>query len=214
MTANELQELFKIYLDDDNFKCFKGDLDNVFYVLNNARDVLINWITQFEGDYFATSCEIPLIAGTQIYSLPDGTLYNDAPACNGYIDFATINDERLEPGKFIDFFDGDDGTPEFFALRHKSIYLYPTPIAADTMELHYFYLPAALSASDLSATVDFIPGYESLIALYASLMTKVRLGDDITGIATLIGTIKNELKVHIGSRVRSVGRMMAHEGEM
>lgn len=123
-------------------------------------------------EYYATSDEITLSAGTTAYSLP-ADFYQMLS-----VDLVWASDDR-EPIPALNhqqdihrYLNRDDWarySGKAYRLRGPQIDFYPTPNAAATVEIHYVPLPTLFEDEGGPADFDFVNGWEKLVTLGAAI---------------------------------------------
>ena len=129
---------------------------------------------------FYGSCTIPLVAGTSSYKLPDGTLYSGAKRCTGKVDFFFKDGSRpIQKADFRGFYDNTEvGPPNRYALAGEYLHVRPIPVSNENWTLMYPYFPTAIAAG--STEIDFLEGFEPMIALEAARMSMIKDEADLS----------------------------------
>jgi hypothetical protein len=193
---------------------------NIIMALNAAKGVLMTWIKGIQGsdEYFYTNCTIPIVAGTQTYTLPNGSLYSSADKCSGHVDFLVDKSNTsiprvVWPGDFRAFHDGLSGaTIERFAIKHKTLWIYPTTTNSFDADLYYFYIPADIA--DNATEVDFIEGCEYAIALQAIVTSKINVQEDIDDVERQLDFYKEAIRLQVASRIQCRAQRVPDESDI
>jgi hypothetical protein len=150
---------------------------------------------------FYGSCVIPTVANTGLYKLPDGTLYSSAKKCMGKIDFMQTGNERpLIKSDYRTFYDTTTGTPRYYAIAGDYIHLRPIPSSIINYNLYYPYFPTAIALT--GAEIDFIDGYEGLIALDVARIALLKDEADVSDLRMEIAELWNDFKsTYCGNRI-------------
>ena len=168
--------------------------------LNTSMKRIVLKMQKMADRVFYTSCTIPVVAGTQRYALPDGTLYTAAPKCTGKIDHL-FNSSGDEFGKadFRLIHTAETGTPRNLVLVGNWIYLDKVPAASENLTLWYWYFPTDIAASDTA--IDFLEGYEEWIALEVAKKSLIKDEAALEDIRFEIAEIEREfINTYCGSR--------------
>ncbi|MFA5378040.1 MAG: hypothetical protein WC455_19975 [Dehalococcoidia bacterium] len=151
---------------------------------------------------FYTSCVIPFVAGTGSYLLPNGTDYSAAKKCMGKIDFIqTGTDLPLQKCDYRRFYDATTrGTPKYIAIVGNYFHVRPIPQSNANYNLFYPYFPTAIALT--GAEIDFIEGYEGLIALDVAKTAMLKDEADVSDIRMELAELWNDFKsTYCGNRI-------------
>jgi len=168
--------------------------------LNTAQKVIVRKMQRAANYVFYTSCVIPTEVGVQNYLLPNGVLYTAAPKCTGKIDLLIdANKDRIKKGDWRQFHETDPGAPTHKVVIGNYVYLKPTPNAIQNLTLWYWYFPTAIV--DSAVEIDFLEGFEPLIALEAARTSLVKDEADLSDIRVEFATLWADFKdTYCGSR--------------
>ena len=171
--------------------------------LNTAQKVVVRKMQGAANYVFYTSCVIPTEVGVQNYLLPNGVLYTGAPKCTGKIDLLIdANKDRIKKGDWRQFHETDPGAPTHKVIIGNYVYLKPTPNAIQNLVLWYWYFPTAIV--DSAVEIDFLEGFEPLIALEAARTSLVKDEADLSDIRVEFATLWEDFKeTFCGSRDQS-----------
>ncbi|MBU2249735.1 MAG: hypothetical protein KKD77_23515 [Gammaproteobacteria bacterium] len=140
-------------------------------LLNRSQRELTNLVDSIIPGYYETTEPITTTAGTSIYELPDD-----------WRSTSRIENENGGPVKpyisdnFTDTSNTTQEVAEFFWLKGRYIWLYPTPSATGKTYTHYYYKDATSMSSD-SSYADFPGGgFEQLIVYKAALKHALAMG--------------------------------------
>jgi hypothetical protein len=206
VTGTDLVTFVRMQLREAYAKTWTDD--NIILALNAAKGILMTWIKGIQGssEYFYTSCTIPIVAGTQTYTLPNGSLYSSADKCSGHVDFLldksnTSLPRVVWPGDFRSFHNGNTGAIiEKFAIKHRTLWIYPKTTTSFNADLFYFYIPADIANN--STEVDFIEGCEYAIALQAIVTSKINVQDEIDDVERQLDFYKEAIRLQVASRIQ------------
>jgi hypothetical protein len=168
--------------------------------LNAAQKRIVLKMQKAADKVFYTSCTIPTVVGTQKYQLPNGILYTAAPKCTGKIDLLIdATTYRIRKGDWRKFHEVDPGLPDRKVVIGNYIYLKPTPNTIQNLTLWYWYFPTAIV--NTAAEIDFLEGFEPLIALEAARTSLVKDEADLSDIRVEFATLWQDFKeTYCGSR--------------
>jgi hypothetical protein len=171
--------------------------------LNAAQKRVVMKMQRAADKVFYTYCTIPTAVGTQKYQLPNGVLYTAAKKCTGRIDLLINADgKRIRKGDWRTFHEVDPGDPQYKVVIADYIYLKPTPNAIQNLILWYWYFPTAIV--DSAAEIDFLEGFEPLIALEAARTSLVKDEADLSDIRVEFATLWQDFKeTYCGTRDES-----------
>jgi hypothetical protein len=208
MTGNQLIGFIRSKLREP--KAQNWEEEDLLYALNEAKDYLQAWVTNFEGEYFYTSCTITTTIGLQYYTLPDGTLYDGAPKCNGTIDF--IQQSGYRPivcgGDFRRFHQNPKSGSVIsdIDIKHKSLWIDILPASEFPFTIYYYYLLPDIEATDVE--IDWIPGCDHAIAWFAILNSKIRVQDDTAEVEKKCRMWQAMIQSKLGSRIHGGPRQI------
>lgn len=179
MTGNELVEMVREHLHEADPDFWNAP--RILVNLNKAMQRLVLKIIPQVDRIFYTSCTLTTVSGTRAYKLPDGTLYSGAAKCIGKIDRIQYGNEKpLKRGDIRLFYDTATGKPSRIAVAGNHLYFAPIPNAAYAYTLWYYYFPTEITASDTE--IDFIEGFEPMIALEACRTSMIKDEADLSDI--------------------------------
>ena len=150
---------------------------------------------------FYGSCVIPTVIGQKPYALPNGTLYSAAKKCMGKIDLLQYSNEPpLRKADIRTFYDTATGTPRYIAIAGDYFYLHPTPNLVMSFTCWYPYFPTAIAAG--SSAIDFIDGFEPMIALEAARMSMLKEEADVSDLRYELASYWQDFKeTYCGNRI-------------
>lgn len=201
MTGNELIAFTRELIHESSPDFWLAP--NLLVNLKKAQQRLAMKMQRAAERVFYGSCTIPTVSGTRAYKLPDGTLYSAAKKCMGKVDFIQYSTETpLRKVDFLRMQDGASGTPAYFSIAGDYLYLDPTPNSVRNYTCWYPYFPTAIAAND--DEIDFIDGFEPMIALEAARMSMVKDEADLSDLRLELAEYWRDFKeTYCGNRIES-----------
>jgi hypothetical protein len=201
MSGNQLLALARGYIHEA-VPDFWSDAQLLIH-LNASMKRIVLKMQRAADNVFYTSCPIPTAVGIQRYLLPNGVLYTAAPKCTGKIDLLIDADgNRITKGDWRTFQETDPGSPETKVIIGNYVYLKPTPDTIQNLVLWYWYFPAAIV--DSAAELDFLEGFEPLIALDAVRAALIKDEADLSDVRVEFATLWQDfIDTYAGSRDKS-----------
>ena len=191
MTGTELISFTREYLHESVQDFWTPT--KLLATLNVAQKRMALKMNKAASNVFVNSCTIPTISGTQNYILPNGTAYSAAKKCTGKINsIYHANELPMTKGDWRLFHQGGTGKPYQYVLMGNYLYLYPIPSAVYSLTLWYPYIPTTIV--DSSAEIDFLEGFEPLIALEAARTSLVKDEADLSDIRMEFATFWEDFK--------------------
>jgi hypothetical protein len=195
LSGNELIEDVRDFIHESNPDFW--DAPKLLRRLQKAQKRIAMKMMRISDRVFYYSATIPTVSGTQAYSLPDGVLYSAAQACAGHIDMIMHEDSKpLIKGDYRLFHLGSTGKPTRVVIVGNTFALDPTPNAVYPLTIKYWGFPTPVAAS--SAAIDFVEGYEDMIALQAAIHSMAKEEADLTDLRVLLAEIWQEFKESYG----------------
>jgi len=198
MTGNLLIEYTREFLHEEVANFWTAP--RLLASLNTSMQRIVLKMQVKADRVFYTSCTIPVVAGTRNYTLPNGVLYTAAPKCTGKVDLLfNSNGDIIGKGDFRLFFGGATGSPSSIVIANNQLYLDKTPASSENLTLWYWYFPTPIVASDTE--IDFIEGYEELIALEVAKKSLIKDEAELSDIRYEIAEMWKEFdNTYCGSR--------------
>ena len=173
-TRSELVTEFRDWIDQPHTAIISPTVAN--REINRAYKQLVQMINSWNDKWYLTSSTITTTASTQYVSVPsDCVMVKKLVDSDGY-ELKHVDLERFDLSVA-------NAEPCRWDKAGPYIRFNPIPDASTyTYTIYYTKMPAELSSD--SATPEFIPGYEGLIALKAALNSK-RIRDEETQVLAL-----------------------------
>ena len=159
--------------------------------INSSAAELYDLLTEAYGsEYFTISALIPVVPDQTMYDLPDGTLYDNAPAFyelkgvdlqiagQSFINVRQFNfNERNRFGDFS-VWDLIGITNVRYRLINNSILFSPKPDRSATLRIWYVPLPPALVED--TDTLDVLNSYSEYVIVDAAIKMLVKEESDVS----------------------------------
>lgn len=196
-------------LADMENSSFVADAEWLAYI-NEGKAELHEILVGKHEDYSVTSCTIPLVAGTDAYALPDGTLYSSALAFlkERGVDLVVGSESyTLEPFEFRErnrysFVEGAgiSDVPYRYSVVGDNLRITPAPTASGTLTL--WYVPQSV---DLSADGDTLPasmatGWERYLVVYAAMRALMKEESDVSALMAELARSRATIEAAAGTR--------------
>ena len=174
MTLRDLINLTRARLDDSTLPYLWSDLE-LTQIINDRINELCEKVGMLKDDYTSSICTIPIISGTQLYSLDPrivkilsvkiGSTYKQLnPQTRAFLNTTHVGWEAFT------------GSPKYFILDVPNrLRLYPIPTANDTLYMYvvrYPLVPLSLVSDTLSPEIDSKYHMRLIDGILASAYTK------------------------------------------
>ena len=198
-SGNELISFTREYMHEEEADFWTPT--KLLATLNAAQKQIVLKMQRAADKVFYDYCTIPTVSGTQRYLLPNGTLYTAAKKCTGKIDeLFDANKNRITKGDWRTFHRATTRSPREMVIVGNYLYLDPIPNAVQNLILWYWYFPTAITAT--GTEIDFLEGFEPLIAMKAAITSIVKDEADLSDLRIEYAELWADFKdTYCGNRI-------------
>lgn len=171
----------------------RADMENSDFVDDDELDDYLNegiselydlLVTHYE-DYFINTEDITLVSGTASYAV-DNSLYKILRVFYKDSNNYRWEMERFDLGDYANWYDArilpvTTGEHYRYRLMDRSIYIYPTPQAAGTVEIWFAPSAPHLSTDVATLSYTFVNGWEEYVVNHAAIAMLRKEESDFSG---------------------------------
>ena len=176
--------------------------------LNNALKRNAKSIAKLQGEYYFTEQTITPSAEAASLQLPNGTLYDAIPECNGQIDSVFVNDGKLRHGSlFMKVLPQENVSPSCYLIRGDYIVFDGYVTTSDEVKLRYYTRPATASLTgSFTETVDFPEDHMEVLVLAATIMCHMKDKN-----VEMVNEVRKQMSYAVKEMIKDVGSSRSNE---